>query len=101
MIDRHMYVNICVRYDQQREMEMDDMRMRRTKRTMATKDPIKEPEVRSQKLLNCWQMANQLAEVFPLCAKYTIAAAAEAAAVKKTNATYKFQGEKVSEYMLP
>lgn len=50
------------------------------------KDPIKEPEIRSQKELNCWQMADQFALAFPLCAKYTIAAAAAAApAVKRAS----------------
>lgn len=47
--------------------------------------PMKEattaPLTRWQKSLNCWQMANQFVFEFPLCAKYTIAAAAEAAAV--------------------
>lgn len=42
------------------------------------KEPIKEPEIRSQKLLNFWQIANQLALAFPLCAKVTMTAAAEA-----------------------
>lgn len=47
--------------------------------------PMKEattaPLTRWQKSLNCWQMANQFVLEFPLCAKYTIAAAAEAADV--------------------
>ena len=55
---------------------------------MATKEPIKEPEIRSQKLLYCWQIANQLAEALPLCAKYTIAADADAAAVNSPNIAY-------------
>ena len=41
----------------------------------ATKESINDPEVRSQKELNCWQIANQLVLAFPLCAKYTMAAA--------------------------
>lgn len=49
------------------------------------KEPIKDPEVRSQKELNCWQIATQLALAFPLCAKYTIAVAAEAPAVRRAN----------------
>lgn len=44
----------------------------------AAKEPNNEPEVRWQKELNCWQIANQLALVFPWCAKYTMAAAVEA-----------------------
>jgi hypothetical protein len=32
---------------------MADRRIRRMRRTMAMKDPIKEPEIRSQKELNC------------------------------------------------
>lgn len=51
------------------------------------KEPIKDPEVRSQKELNCWQIATQLALAFPLCAKYTIAVAAEAPAVRRANIT--------------
>lgn len=51
----------------------------------APNDPIKEPDTRSQKELNCWQIANQFVFVFPLCAKYTIAAAADAAAVKRAS----------------
>lgn len=57
-----------------------------TNMTIATKEPMSEPEIRSQKLSNCWQIANQLAEVLPLCAKYTIAAAADAAEVNRPNA---------------
>ena len=53
-----------------------------------TKDPIKEPEMRSQNELNCWQMANQFAWLFPLCAKYTIAADAEAPAVRRPSIAY-------------
>ena len=52
---------------------------------MAPKDPIKEPEVRSQKEWNCWQIANQFVLAFPLCAKNTIAAAADAPAVKRAS----------------
>lgn len=50
-----------------------------------TKDPIKEPEIRWQKELNCWQIANHFALAFPLCAKYTIAAAADALPVKRAS----------------
>lgn len=46
------------------------------------KDPTKEPEARSQKELYCWHIAIQLARAFPLCAKYTMAAAADAPDVK-------------------
>lgn len=46
----------------------------------ATNDPIKDPVMRSQKFWYCWQIADQFAEALPLCAKYTIAAAAEAPA---------------------
>lgn len=52
---------------------------------LPTKDPTTAPEIRSQNELNCWQIANQFALVFPLCAKYTIAAAAEAPAVNRAN----------------
>lgn len=53
-----------------------------------TKEPIRDPEMRSQKLLNCWQTANQLEIEFPLCATDTIAAAAEAPAVSKAIITF-------------
>lgn len=49
---------------------------------------MREPETRSQKLLYCWQIANQLAFGFPLCAMYTMAAAAEAAAVSRPIITF-------------
>jgi hypothetical protein len=49
------------------------------------KEPIKDPDIRSQKLLNCWQIANQFALAFPLCAKYTTTVAAEAPAVRSSS----------------
>lgn len=67
---------------------MADNRISIINTTTAPKDPIKEPEVRWQKELNCWQMANQFVLEFPLCAKYTIAAAADAPAVKRASITY-------------
>ena len=73
---------------QRRERAMADNRISRINTTTAPKDPIKEPEVRWQKELNCWQMANQFVLEFPLCAKYTIAAAADAPAVKRASITY-------------
>lgn len=48
---------------------------------------MREPEIRSQKLLYCWQIANQLAPVFPLCAMYTMDVAAEAEAVTRLSIT--------------
>ena len=57
-------------------------------RTMAAKEPMREPEMRSQKESNCWQMANQLALALPLCARYTIAAAADAAAVTSASIAF-------------
>jgi hypothetical protein len=54
-------------------------------RTMAAKEPMREPEMRSQKESNCWQMANQLARTLPLCACYTSAAAADAPAVSRAS----------------
>ena len=51
----------------------------------AAKEPINDPEVRSQKELNCWQIASQLALAFPLCAKYTMAAAVEAPEVTRAS----------------
>lgn len=53
-----------------------------------TKEPMRDPEIRSQKLLNCWQIANQLALGLPLCAKYTMPAAAEAPAVRTAIITF-------------
>lgn len=66
-----------------------DIKINNTKTIIPPNDPIKEPEILSQKELNCWQMANQLARVFPLCAKNTIAVAADAAAVKSANIPFK------------
>ena len=59
-----------------------------TSSTMAAKEPMREPEMRSQKASNCWQMANQLALALPLCARYTIAAAADAADVTSASITF-------------
>jgi len=44
--------------------------------------------MRSQKLLYCWQIANQFAPVFPLCAMYTIDVAAAAEAVIRPIITF-------------
>lgn len=71
-------------------MATDDSKIMSINTTIPTKDPIKDPEMRSQKELNCWQIANQFALAFPLCAKYTIAAAAEAPAVKRASIAYTF-----------
>lgn len=73
---------------QRRERATADSRISSIKTTMPPKDPIKDPEMRSQKELNCWQMENQFALAFPLCAKYTIDAAAEAPAVKRPSIAY-------------
>lgn len=51
------------------------------KNIIPIKEPTKEPEVRWQKESYCWQIGNQFVFVFPLCAKYTIAADADAPAV--------------------
>lgn len=51
-------------------------------------EPIKEPDILSQKELNCLQMANQFALLFPLCARYTIAAAADAPAVSRASIAF-------------
>lgn len=37
--------------------------------SIAVKEPIKDPVIRSQNELNCWQMANQFALLLPLWAK--------------------------------
>lgn len=79
---------------QRRERAAAESKIKSIKTTTPTKDPIKEPEMRSQKELNCWQMANQFALAFPLCAKYTIAAAAEAPAVRRANIAYTTQSYK-------
>ena len=65
-----------------------DMRIRIMNRTTAMKEPITEPEMRSQKRLYCWQKGNQLVFGFPLCATYTMAAAAEAPVVRRPNITF-------------
>ena len=55
---------------------------------MAANEPMREPEMRPQKESNCWQMANQLALALPLCARYTIPAAADAAAVTSASIVF-------------
>lgn len=77
-----------VRDHGRRDKVAADIKIRSTKTTIPPKDPIKEPEIRWQKELNCWQMANQFALVFPLWAKYTIAAAADAPAVSKPSIAF-------------
>lgn len=52
------------------------------------KEPVRDPDDRSQKLFNCWQMGAQLALALPLCAKYTMAVAEEAPAVSSTSMTF-------------
>lgn len=68
---------------------MADSRIRTINPRIAPKEPISESETRSQKLLNCWHIASQLAEAFPLWAKYTIAAAAAAPTVRRASITYR------------
>ncbi|KAK3007617.1 hypothetical protein RJ639_014103 [Escallonia herrerae] len=70
---------------QRRERATADSKTSSTSTTIAAKDPISEAEMRSQKELYCWQMANQFALALPLCAKYTMAAAAEAPAVNRAS----------------
>ena len=55
--------------------------------TMAMNEPIKEPEARWQKSVNWLQMEFQLAELFPLCARNSIAAAADAADMSNASVT--------------
>lgn len=62
---------------------------RNTKRTAAMNDPTTAPLTFWQKSPNCWQIASQLVFGFPLCARYTIAAAAAPAAVVSVSATYR------------
>ncbi|KAK4790369.1 hypothetical protein SAY86_017673 [Trapa natans] len=51
-------------------------------------DPTTAPLTFWQKSPNCWQIASQFVVGFPLCAKYTMAAAAAPAAVVRVSATY-------------
>ena len=62
---------------------MVDSRINSMNMMIPPKEPMREPEMRSQKKLNGWHIATQLAEAFPSCAKYTMAAAAEAPAVRR------------------
>lgn len=55
--------------------------------TMAMKEPIKEPEARWQKSVNWLHMEFQLAELFPLCARNSIADAADAADISSASVT--------------
>lgn len=76
---------IC--FQRRRDSAAPDRKIITKNRTIAAKDPIKEPEIRSQKELNCWQTDSQFVLAFPLCAKYTMAAAAEAPDVKRAIVT--------------
>ena len=69
-------------------MAMDDNKIMMTSMATATKEPTRAPEIRSQKALYCGQIANQLALEFPLCAKYTMAAEAEAPALRRLSIPY-------------
>lgn len=73
--------------------------MSSTSTTMAANEPIREPEMRSQKESNCWQIASQFALAFPLCAKYTIAAAADAPAVTRASIAFKRITGKLTIYL--
>lgn len=72
-------------FNQRRDSAIAAKRMISMSSRIPPKDPIREPEMRSQKELNCWQMANQFTLLFPLCAKYTMAADAEAPAVNRAS----------------
>lgn len=72
-----------------RHSAMADSRIRTMNTRIPPNEPIRDPEMRWQKLLNCWHIASQLAEAFPLCAKYTIAAAAEAPKVRRASITFR------------
>lgn len=70
-------------FQRRRDSAAPDRKIIIMSRIIATNDPIKEPEIRLQKELNCWQTASQFVLPFPSCAKYTMAAAAEAPDVKR------------------
>jgi hypothetical protein len=80
---------------------MAESNIRSTSTTMAANEPMREPEMRSQNESNCWQIANQFALTLPLCAKYTIAAAADAPAVTRASiACKRIAGDKPSNQLL-
>lgn len=70
---------------QRRDSAIPASKMITIKSRTPPKDPMSEPEIRLQKELNCWQMANQFVFVFPLWAKYTMAADADAPAVNRAS----------------
>ncbi|KAF3638784.1 hypothetical protein FXO38_17904 [Capsicum annuum] len=58
------------------------------KSTTPAKEPTTDPDVLWQKESYCWQIGNQFVFVFPLCAKYTIAADADAPAVNNASIAF-------------
>ena len=66
--------------------ETPEITTRMAKKVTDAKAETTPPHVFRQKSPNSWQIGSQFVFVFPLCAKYTIAAAAEAAAVSKARA---------------
>lgn len=62
------------------------MMMRMMKTTTAMKEPIRVPEILSQKPLYCWHIGNQFEFAFPWCATSMMAAAAAAADIRNTMA---------------
>lgn len=50
---RNLVFQVKEDFQWRRERAMADRRMRRMRRTTPMKDPIKDPEIRSQKELNC------------------------------------------------
>lgn len=57
--------------------------------TIAPNDPMSEPDAPIQKSPYCWHTGNQFVELLPLCAKYTIDAAADAPEVRRANMIFK------------
>lgn len=78
-------IDQCLRRRARAESTTNNMKMK-----AAMKEATTAPLIRWQKSLNCWQMANQLVLEFPLWARYTMAAAAAAAAIVKATSACMF-----------
>lgn len=68
---------------------MAPSKITRISTTIAPNDPMSEPDAPWQKSPYCWHTGNQFVELFPLWAKYTIDAAADAPAVRRASMTFK------------
>lgn len=85
MTEMHKWVR---KNQPRRESATADNKINSIITTIPANDPINDPDICSQNELNCWHIDLQFALTFPLCAKYTMAAAADAPAVNSPSIPY-------------